>query len=670
MALDGNINGPTCFHILYTGHGSPPTKSKVRQELAQTMSTYFTTIQQHHQRRIWRQQQQQQNSTKSLPQQRFNVVTSETLDTDTYEDNGLALWETDATWTLPSMSIILPLSAGDISDHDYSDGGDDGSLFAHYLPQTLYSDLLPQLEADNRKNMMNPPIDLVIYFCNQQRGPLEQDFAALSKLQLPVLPLIIDSSPSSQPAMPIPAPSTSDPDYPPSLSSSFSSSSSQLVTIQAKPLTNASPSPPSTQQQQQQHLSSWISLRKAIATYLQKYHIHCVNITEIHPEVPGFITNASNHCCPYGNPPSMCHIMSADEIMHVDQFTSLDTRVTYKLMNNVRKYNEKWNQVKQHNQQRRRQWYRFLPHGFTGCRWRWVLLSLMMFGLMALGVLQWMHMLTWTGSDEERNSTWGAPLTSSQNAFDGNKVVVVMMEEEEVEVKVEKKEKDHCPLSELPHMMMASGYEYPDADMYHHFTLKITANSFDMDMDMDMDMDDADERGEDHRSGTARKGARQVPVMNQAQLVWDQGGVWTLTKTDWTAHVPSPCKMNWDTDMNLTLWIDMNGGGHWQRTTHQFTLAWAPCNQHQQQHRQERLHQRQFEHTYYPHDGVTSSEFESDEEVDGSTSYFALTPYQHDVLREWLLQLKTWTENRIHSLVTEAKKLWTLKDSLYVYLMQ
>ncbi|KAI8098583.1 uncharacterized protein BX664DRAFT_354117 [Halteromyces radiatus] len=586
---------PTQFHVLYAGHGAPLAKPKVRQSLALALAKYFTTFQQQQQRTLRLKRQQQEHLIPSLPQQKYNVVTSETLHTDTYEDNGLVIYETDATWTLPSLSLLFPLDG--TSDTSAAGGDDD---FTPFLPQTLYTQLMPQLIANHGK--LSPPIDLVIYFCNQQHGPLEKDFIALQQLQLPVLPLLIDS-PAHNISSAIPAPS-SDPDYPPSLSSSCSStSSSRLVTIPTTIPTSISSSSSvistssssSSSMAQSTFTSTKVNikdsqlLRSMLAHYLHQYHIHCLNVTDIHPELPGFMSSPLSRC-PNGNPSSLCHVMSPEEVMHVNQLNGLGTEDVFRLLINVRKYHQQMAEIEQQRKQDK--------IGRFGYWWRRLLI------LWFIIILSGWIMTSFVGNQEERVT--------------------------------DQKAEEHDPLTPLSvRFKMKAGYEYPDTAMYHHLTL----------------IQQEGERTDGGNEGESR-------VIEQARLDWKKGGAtWTLAKTDWTAHVPSPCMMDWDTDMKLVLSIYMNG--HWEESLW-LTLAWTPCQPPPEKEEED------------------DRDDSSNNETSLIKSDFALAPYHQDLLRQAGLRLFHWTMqgthhlNRIKQILVEGtqKMMKMIKFSLSSYMNQ
>ncbi|CAO3652167.1 unnamed protein product [Cunninghamella echinulata] len=306
----------TEFRILYMGKASPTAKFKVRQAIAPALIKLQKANQQLEQRKRMA-HQRLSNTTSSLMErlqpQRYHLYNNGLQDEAiTYKDNCMNLLEYDGTWDLLTIHATEHIVYDEI-----------------FIPQNLYTELLPRSikSSIKQKNLFTSlydspsTIDLIVYFYEGYLGPIDQDLKFLQKLSIPVLPLLI------------------------SLSSSISTPSSPLTETGFTLNDNEHDdhiifSPSLTQLHNNMDITSaeyLNNLKLAFSSHLQRYHIHCLDMASIAPEIPPFLSSSLSSCRYNGiyYPSSLCYTPTSQEIIHVDQFATLSCENMYGLLNKL-----------------------------------------------------------------------------------------------------------------------------------------------------------------------------------------------------------------------------------------------------------------------------------------------------------------------------------------------
>lgn len=309
------------------GKASPVAKSKVRQAITPALIKLQKANQQLEQRK--RMIRHRVNNTtspiKKILPQKYYLYTNEVLeDAVAYKDSHMNLLEYDGTWDL------LTIHAAEQTVYDEI-----------FIPQNLYTELLPQFikSSIKQKDLFISPynlpsiIDLVVYFYDECVGPIDQDLKFLQKLSIPVLPLMITST-----LVDI----GSDKIY------SNDDNDNVIVDNIFSPLPQSRDIDASTE-----YLNS---LKLTLSTNLQRYHIHCLNIADIGPETPPPFLSSKSNCrsddvC-YSS--ALCHIPSSQEIIHVDQFVTLNCENMHGLLTKLEYDNITFTDIIKTKQQKRK----------------------------------------------------------------------------------------------------------------------------------------------------------------------------------------------------------------------------------------------------------------------------------------------------------------------------
>ncbi|CAO3651144.1 unnamed protein product [Cunninghamella blakesleeana] len=287
----------TEFCILYMGKASPVAKSKVRQAITPALIKLQKANQQLEQRK--KMMRHRVNSAtspiKEILPQKYHLYTDEILeDAVAYKDNHMNLLEYDGTWDLLTIHATEQIVYDEI-----------------FIPQNLYTELLPQLikSSTKQKDLIISPynlpstIDLIVYFYEEYIGPIAQDLKLLQTLSIPVLPLII-------------TPTLLDTN---SNNNNNNNKNDNMIIDNTFSILS--------QSQDVKSSTDYLNhLKHILSTDLQRYHIHCLNIADIGPDIPPpFLSSKSN--CRNGDicyKSILCYTPSSQEIIHVDQFVTLN----------------------------------------------------------------------------------------------------------------------------------------------------------------------------------------------------------------------------------------------------------------------------------------------------------------------------------------------------------
>ncbi|KAI9308445.1 hypothetical protein BJ944DRAFT_103076, partial [Cunninghamella echinulata] len=304
----------TEFRILYMGRASSTAKSKVRQAIAPALIKLQKSNQQLEQRK--RMAHQRLSNTTSSPMERLKPqvyhLYNKGLQDEAiaYKDNCMNLLEYDGTWDLLTIHATEHIVYDEI-----------------FIPQNLYTELLPRsikLSIKQKSlftSLYDSPstIDLIVYFYEGHLGPVDQDLKFLRKLSISVLPLLISPSSSLK-----------------TLSPPLTETEFTLNDNENDDHIIFSPSLTQFHNKMDNNSAEYLNdLKLAFSSHLQRYHIHCLDMASITPEIPPFLSSSSLSSCRHNGiyyPSSLCYTPTSQEIIHVDQFSTLNCENMYGLL--------------------------------------------------------------------------------------------------------------------------------------------------------------------------------------------------------------------------------------------------------------------------------------------------------------------------------------------------